>query len=239
MGTTVLGTSPVSGGTASFTTASLPRGSDSVKAVYSGDGNLISSSGTTSEKVRATTTLSLSSNNPTATYGESVTLKATISSAAGTPPDGEKVTFKNNGTVTLGTVALSGGVATLTTSTLPVGTLALTASYPGDVQYLPASASLTETVSKGSTSVTLASSQTGPGQPVTLTATVQPNSGTAVPTGTVSFKEGTKSLGSQTLSGGTASVITPLSAGTHTVQVTYGGSGKLNGSTGTFTISVQ
>jgi hypothetical protein len=238
MGTTVLGTSPVSGGVASFTTASLPTGSDSVKAVYSGDGNLISSSGTTSEKVRAATTLSLSSNNPTATYGESVTLKATMSSAAGTPPDGEKVTFKN-GTVTLGTVTLSGGVATLTTSTLPVGTLSLTASYPGDGQYLPASASLTETVSKGSTSVTLASSQTGPGQPVTLTATVQPNSGSAVPTGTVSFKEGTKSLGSQTLSGGTASVITPLSAGTHTVQVTYGGSGKFNSSNGTFTISVQ
>jgi hypothetical protein len=238
MGATVLGTSPVSGGTASFDTTSLPTGSDSVKAVYSGDGNFISSSGTTSEKVRATTTLSLSSNNPTATYGESVTLKATISSAAGTPSDGEKVTFKN-GTATLGTGTLSGCIATLTTSTLPIGSLTITAAYAGDGQYLPSSASLTQTVSKGSTSLTLASSQTGPGQPVTLTATVQPNSGTGVPTGTVSFKEGTKSLGSQTLSGGTASVITSLSAGTHTVQVTYGGSGKFNGSTGTFTISVQ
>jgi hypothetical protein len=228
----------VSGGTASFTTASLPTGSDSVKAVYSGDGNLITSSGTTSEKVKAATTLSLNSNNPTASYGEAVTIQATISSAVGTPPDGEKVTFKN-GTATLGTGVLSGGAATLTTSTLPIGSLTLTAAYAGDAQYLSSSASLTQTVSKGSTSVTLTSSQTGPGQPVTLTATVQPTTGTAVPTGTVSFKEGTKSLGSQTLSGGTASVIPPLSAGTHTITVNYGGSGKFNSSTGTFTISVQ
>jgi minor extracellular serine protease Vpr len=239
-GTTVLGTSPVSSGTASFTTSSLPLGSDVIKAVYTGDGNFAGSSGTTTEKVKATTTLSLTSSNQTITYGDSVTLQATLSSTAGTPPDGEKVTFKN-GTAAVGTGVLAGGVATLTTSTLPAGSLTLTAVYAGDTQYLPVtSASITETVSKAATSVIVTSSQSGgPGQPVTLTATVQPTTGTAVPTGTVTFKEGTKLLASTKLIGGTGSINVTLTAGSHTIQVSYGGSTNLNGSSGSSTVLVQ
>jgi subtilisin family serine protease len=238
-GTTVLGTSPVSGGTASFSTTALPLGSDVIKAVYTGDGNFAGSSGSTTEKIKATTALSLTSSNPTISYGDSVTLQATLSSTAGTPPDGEKVTFKN-GTAAVGTGLLAGGVATLTTSTLPAGSLTLTAVYAGDTQYSPVtSASITETVAKASTSITMNSSQSGPGLPVTLTAMVQPTTGTAVPTGTVTFKDGTKLLGSSKLSGGTSSINVTLTTGSHTVQASYGGSTNLNGSSVSSTVVVQ
>jgi hypothetical protein len=207
--------------------------------VYTSDGNFAGSSGSTTEKVKAATTLSLTSSNPSLIYGDSVTLQATLSSTAGTPPDGEKITFKN-GTATVGTGVLAGDVATLTTSTLPVGSLTLTAVYAGDIQYLPVtSASITETVTKASTSITVTSSQSGPGQPVTLTASVQPTTGTAVPTGTVTFKDGTKLLGLSKLSGGTSSINVTLTAGSHTIQASYGGSTNLNGSSASSSVVVQ
>ncbi len=63
------------------------------------------------------------------------------------------------------------------------------------------------------------------GQSVTFTATVKavaPGSGT--PTGTVSFLDGSTTLGTGTLSGGTATFsISTLAVGAHAITVVYGG----------------
>ncbi|HEY6849424.1 MAG TPA: Ig-like domain repeat protein [Terracidiphilus sp.] len=57
---------------------------------------------------------------------------------------------------------------------------------------------------------------------ITLTATI--NSGAGTPTGTVTFLDGSTTLGMGTLTGGTAMFSTSsLAAGTHTITVAYGG----------------
>ena len=60
---------------------------------------------------------------------------------------------------------------------------------------------------------------------MTFTATVSPQSGTNVPTGTVTFLDGSTSLGTATLnaSGVATFTTTTLAAGTYTINVTYSG----------------
>jgi trimeric autotransporter adhesin len=81
-----------------------------------------------------------------------------------------------------------------------------------------------------STSTTVSSSANPSvfGQPVTFTATVSPSSAT----GTVTFKDGTTTLGTGVLSGGTAT-LTPasLAPGSHSITAVYGGDSAFSGST--------
>lgn len=87
--------------------------------------------------------------------------------------------------------------------------------------------------------VTLSAPQTAvPGQSVTLTASVTPSiTGSANPTGTVTFYDGATVLGSASLgSNGTASMNATFSAGTHTLSAGYSGDGLYGSSTSTQTI---
>jgi hypothetical protein len=86
------------------------------------------------------------------------------------------------------------------------------------------------------------------GQPVTLTATVQDLSGTAVPTGVVTFYDGTAQLGTGELAGtgsppgsGAATLVTAsLSPGAHTLTAAYAGSAGFSPSTsGPVTVAVN
>ena len=71
------------------------------------------------------------------------------------------------------------------------------------------------------------------GQEITLTATVV-KSGTALPTGTVTFKEGSTTLGTGTVSNGQAIFATSaLTAGSHAITAQYGGDLKNSSSTST------
>jgi autotransporter-associated beta strand protein len=86
-----------------------------------------------------------------------------------------------------------------------------------------------------SASATSLSSSANPsvfGQSVTFTAMVQampPGPGT--PTGTVTFRDGTSTLGTASLSGGTAGFTTlTLSTGPHTITVSYAGDSNFNAS---------
>jgi len=92
------------------------------------------------------------------------------------------------------------------------------------------SGAVTQTVNAVST-ITALSSSVGTsvfGQSVTFTANVTPNAAT----GTVTFKDGTKTLGTGTLSGGVASInINTLAAGSHSITAVYGGDTNDNGST--------
>src|SRR5204862_3136957 len=117
------------------------------------------------------------------------------------------VTFKDGATA-LATNSLSAGQATYTNSALSVGAHSITAVYNGDVNFNTSTNSpLTQTVSKADTTNTLASSVNPSvfGQPVIFTNTVSavsPGSGT--PTGTVTFKDGTTPLATNTLVSGVA-----------------------------------
>ena len=183
----------------------------------------------------ATTTTASSSANPSV-YSQPVTFTAAVTTqAAGGKPTGT-VTFKKGSTV-LGTGTLDGsGHATFTTSTLAVGTRSITAAYGGDSNFnTSTSASLSQTVNTDATTTTAGSSlnPSTHGQSVTFTATVAANApGTITPTGNVTFKDGTKSLHTSSLSGGKASYTTSsLSRGTHQITAVYAGNSSFTTST--------
>jgi Bacterial Ig-like domain (group 3)/FG-GAP-like repeat len=145
-GTTSIGTGMLSSGVAMLTTSSLPGGSDTLTAAYSGDGSFsASASGSVALTVSPiVATLQLySSANPSA-QGASITLTALLSPAlvVGNYPDGETVTFYNGATVlgtgtlsVIGVGAANFEMASLNVTSLPNGIDNLTASYPGDGFY--------------------------------------------------------------------------------------------------------
>jgi hypothetical protein len=221
-----IGTGALTGGKAALTIDSLAAGSHSITAVYEGDGSyLTSASGILTQTVeKAETSVSVTSSANPQTYLGSVTFIAVVSSAAGGSPSGT-VTFKDNG-VTIGTGTLSGGTATFTTDSLAVGSHSITAVYEGDDSYLTSTSGvLTQTVEKAGTSVSVTSSanpQTYLGS-VTFIAAVSSAAGGS-PSGTVAFKDDGVTIGTGTLSGGTATLTTSaLAVGSHEITAVYEG----------------
>jgi hypothetical protein len=231
-GAAALGTVTLNGsGQAQLTTSTLKAGTHSIGATYNGSTNYSGSASPQLAQIvakAATTTVVTSSANPIPS-GQSVTFTATVSSSGGVPPNGEIVTFKN-GAATLGTGALTGGVATFTTASLAAGTASIKATYAGDTTFLAStSAIFTETVNKYTTAATVTSSANPSsfGQSVTFSTAVTSSSGGTsggTPTGTVTFKNGTATLGTQNLAGGAATLATSaLTVGTHSITVVYNG----------------
>ncbi len=96
---------------------------------------------------------------------------------------------------------------------------------------LMGNSSLVVFYNQGGDHVSLSSSSSAPkaGQSVTFTAHVTHSYGeTGTPTGQVTFKDGAHSLGSVYLVGGTASITTQLTAGTHQILAAYGGNYNFN-----------
>ena len=175
--------------------------------------------------------VTLQTSSTSAVYGQAITFMATVGAevpGSGLPTGA--VTFRD-GTTVLGSgpIALdSDGTATIDVASLGVGKHTITASYSGDAIFLAGAGSLTESVNQATTATTLTAAPAPlvVGQSVTLTAVVDTVSpGTGVPTGAVTFKDGTTTLGTRTLDGaGTATFnTTALAAGTHTFSVSYAG----------------
>jgi len=225
-GATTLGSGTITANEATITIATLTGGAHSLTASYGGDINFAGSVSTplaqTVDKA-ATTTVLTSSKNPS-TYGDSVTFTATVTAGAtGT------VTFRDDTTV-LGTIALSGTTATLTTTALVAGGHPVTATYDGDGNFATSvSSTLTQTVDKAATAVTVASSanpSTYTGA-VTFTATVPADA-----TGTVTFLDGATTLGSGTINAGAATfTLSTLTAGDHAITAAFAGDANYHGST--------
>jgi hypothetical protein len=77
-----------------------------------------------------------------------------------------------------------------------------------------------------STTTTLSASPTAPtlGSPIVLASKVMPGTGTGVPTGSITFSDGSTSLGVVNLASGAASLtLSSLPAGMQTIVATYGG----------------
>ncbi len=165
----------------------------------------------------------VSSVNP-ALPGQPVTYTAAVSSSIGGTPTGT-VKFQQGGSL-LAAVPLSGGIATYTTSYPSVGTFYVKAVYSGDAQYTAStSTTVKEAVSLSSVTVSVAAdiNPSTYGQAVTFTATLA-TSGPSLDGQTVVFSSGGVALGSATISGGVASIITStLNAGLMKVRAAYGG----------------
>jgi 5-hydroxyisourate hydrolase-like protein (transthyretin family) len=183
-----------------------------------------------------TVTWVFSSVNPSV-YGQRVTLVALVLPGAwGSGMPSGTVTFMD-GEATLGTGTLNRwGLASFSTSSLSVGKHLITAAYDGDADFNSSTSStLSQRVNKASTTKLVSSANPSvSGQLVTFTATVSAAElGTGTPTGTVTFKDGDRVLGTATLdASGKASYSTKsLSVGTHSITAVYNGDDNYSGST--------
>ncbi len=231
-GAATIGTATLASGTAILTTSTLSPGTHSIVASYGGDTNDdVSSSSALTETVQqlGTTTTLTSDANP-ANAGAPIHFTAKVAIVAGATAYGAitgTVTFVD-GTTNLGTVAVdASGNAVLTLSNLAVGGHALVATYGGNTNYAASSsAPLSQTVQQTTTTTTLSSSNLNSlaGKPVTFTSTVTSTTG-GIPTGPVSFREGTTVLGQGTVNAQGVAVFTTstLAVGTHNIVAVYVG----------------
>jgi hypothetical protein len=177
------------------------------------------------------TNIQVQSSATPAVYGQTVTLVTSVQQSVpnGAVPTGT-VTLSNGSTV-LGSGSVASALS-VTTSSLPVGTNQLSAAYTGDANYLAHTVTFTQVVNKAGTTTGLSApaGQSAPNQTVTFTATVTSNT-TGQPTGSVTFMDGTTSLSTVALNGGSASLSIALPLGTNNVTAVYSGDSNFNGST--------
>ncbi|MGC2075070.1 MAG: Ig-like domain repeat protein [Xanthobacteraceae bacterium] len=197
------------------------------------------------------TTTNLSASPTTVQINQPVTLTATVAPAGGSGTPTGTVAFidSSNGGSTLGsgtlTTAGSRQQVTITVSFTAAGTHTIVANYTPDANSTgvfngSASNTVTVTVTTQTATTTTLTSTPNPsavGQAVTFTATVTAASGAAAPTGIVTFKDGSTTIGTVTLpaSGGTSAqasfTTSALTAGSHSITAAYNGAATFTAST--------
>jgi len=225
----------------------LPLGSDTLIANYSGDTYYSAATGTAVIQVNSIGTLKpivtvTPGASPNLTYPLLVT--ATVAGTASEPVP--------TGTVKLVTASYSfapltlvNGTATysILTGVLPVGTDSLQLSYSGDSNYTSGSA--TGEVVIGTTpgiSVTPAAPTIEVSQTLSVAVAVQGNLLLPTPTGTVTLTSGTYTSAATAISASAATIVIPansLAVGTDTLTATYSGDKDYNPSSSTATVTVS
>ncbi len=144
------GGTPLSGGVATFSTATLSVGDHTISVVYTPAGDFLGSSGALTQSVDAGTSTGVVSNLNPSTFGNNVTFTATVtntSGSGGTPSGSVDFFDVTTGTdLTPGGTPLSGGVATFSTATLSVGDHTISVVYTPAGDFLGSSGSLTQSV---------------------------------------------------------------------------------------------
>jgi hypothetical protein len=228
-GSTALGTGTLnSSGVATLNVSFSTPGNHPLTVSYPGAGFFqAATSNTVNETVNTLgTTLGLTSSVNPVNVNANTVLTATATSTSGTPTG--TITFLD-GTTVLGTAPLNAsGVATLTVSFSAPGTHPLTANYPATGAYQAATSNtVNENVQNFTPTITLSSSVNPVliGGSTTLSATVASSAGT--PSGTVTFYDGGKSIGTGTLNAsGVATLNVAFSTnGQHILTAVYAGNG--------------
>jgi hypothetical protein len=242
--------------------SSLASGSNTITATYAATGSFSSSSGSTVVTVAAstvTTTTALTAASSSITTSGSTQLTATVKAASGSAAPSGTVTFslgsKSLGSATLSASSGSGGTATavltVSGSSLAIGSNSIVASFGGSTGFSASTSSavtVTVTAPLVSTTLSVSASPASFAQSATtvLTATVKAASGTAGPSGSVTYTTGSVTLGSATLTAsGTTSTASltvkgsSLALGSDSITATYAANSTFAGSTGTVTVSVS
>jgi hypothetical protein len=188
----------------------------------------------------ATTTTSLSASGAQINVGQTVTFSVGVAASAGATPSGTVTLL--DGSASLGTASLTNGAATFTITSLTAGTHSITASYAGDSADGASTSNAVSVQVNGaqlqSTAVALVASPMSAvsSQAISLTASVTPVSAT----GTISFKDGSSTIGSATLASGKGILsVSTLSAGTHSLTAVYSGdSADSAASSNTVTVTI-
>ncbi len=176
------------------------------------------------------TNTSLTTSSGQITSGQTVTFTATVGHTAGSGGPTGTVTF-HSGATQMGIAAVnSSGSATLSLSSLAIGSYSVTATYSGDSNYSSSTSSAVPVIVAASTkaptttSISVSATQLTAGQGVTFTARVASQSGTGVPTGSVTLLDGLTQMGISALNAGTASFSgVTLAAGTQMITAAYAG----------------
>jgi uncharacterized repeat protein (TIGR01451 family) len=228
-GSTLIGSGTLGAdGTVSITT-SQPAGTYPIVADYLGTTGFLPSQSTTAtltvNVLPSTTTVSVPTTAPS--VGQATNLVASITGQPGGPAPTGSVTFFDNA-VAIGTAPVTDGQATFTTSTLATGSHTITAAYSGDASYGPSSSGVAAlTIARLSTTTTLTATAAAAAQnqPVVLTAVVAAPAGSATPGGTVTFLDGTTTLGTAALNASGVATLTTssLAPGVHSITASYGG----------------
>jgi sugar lactone lactonase YvrE len=244
IGTVTLAGNPA---TATFTTSTLPVGTDVITASYSGDFYYGPSTSLPVDQIvnQAQTITTLAAKPNPGIAGAPVAITATVTLASGTPMTSGTVTFTdtfNGATVTLGTQPLNAaGTATVSQLFAP-GNHSIMATYSGTTNAATSSATLLLTVNQAVTS-TVVTATPNPAlvdTAVTLTATVT-NKGGGTPTGTVTFSANGTQIGTPvTLIAGKATMTdSTLAAATYTITAAYNGDTNDQASTGSTQLVVN
>ncbi len=223
-----LATQPVGAdGRASFT-STLPVGSSTITAAYAGDDSYQSPqpASLTVAVGKAPATLVVSSDP--AQVGQPVILRASVALSLGSGPITGTVDFTIGGKAVPGCtgVPLINAAASCPASFTQLGSITLAGSFSGDANTLPATASAATTVGKALPGIYLAQAPAAPvfGQPVVLDCLLLGATGLPVPSGIVSFSDGARFLGSQTIGvDGHAPVTATLAPGAHNITASYNG----------------
>jgi hypothetical protein len=221
----VLNTVKLTGNMATFSTPSLPPGSNAITATYDGDSTFASSGSRvlTQNVAKLSSTIAVTCSPNPATFGQGVLIKATLTTT-GNPPSGF-VDFRDRNTILQRAPVIS-GVASFTDPILSVGSHSITGTYSGDSTHAGAtSPPLNQIVSTAPTATVLSSAPNPSkiGEVVTFTATVSSSSGGS-PNGMVKFLDGQRVLGRASLSDGVATLrVSTLASGPHNVTASYGG----------------
>ena len=226
-----------SSGKASFSSSTLPAGTYSLFAAYSGDSRFLSTNAPIQQITIVTaviTTTTLATSSSVVAPGSSVTFTATASPTSGTgKPTGSIQFFDGSILLSTSTVDAS-GKTTYSTSILSTGTHIISAVYAGDNVFAAStSTALTQIVALTQTTTALTTSATTviTGSSVTLSASVSAASGT--PTGSVVFLDGTTTLATVVLNGAGVATYTSstLAIGTHSFTAQYAATGNFGAST--------
>jgi ELWxxDGT repeat protein len=200
------------------------------------DGNFVGSGNSMTQAVAKDGTRTILISTPTtAVSGQVVNFTAVVNPMApgsGTPTG--TVDFKEGATdLTPGGILLSAGRAFFSTSSLGLGSHTITASYGGDASFTGSSGNdINSLVVNQASTRTVMTAFPDPsvfGQVVSFTVAVialAPSRGT--PTGTVTFTDGTTTIGTVTVNNvGRATFTTSsLSLGNHAINANYGGDAK-------------
>ncbi len=221
-GTTQLGVSALVGDSAAVSSATMSAGIHTIKVVYSGDSNFEADSTTLAQTVNLSTpTLTLISSLNPSTFEQNVTFTIHVTNSSHTPSGG--VSFFD-GVALLYDVPLHGDSATISTSNLAGGSHLIKAVYSGDSSFKSDSTTLTQTVNPATPAMTITSSLNPSNFEQNVTFTVHVDNSTHTPTGTVTFFDGTTSLGLFSLVGDSAQVSTAsLAPATHVIKADYSG----------------
>ena len=217
--------------------ATVTANQTQISFAYAGDTNY--SPLTTNAAIaiaRATPTSAVAFNPNPVPVGINEAITATVGTAIGGAVPTGTVTFLDGGTPISGAVALTAGTATFNINTLTAGAHGITFTYTGDTNFAGlTSAASTLNVSKGSPTVPAVTSSAGVvydyGTTTNLATTLTPAS--PRPTGSVTFFNGSTSLGTATINGsGTATLAgILLPTGADAITAVYAGDSNWNGAT--------